>query len=154
MDAKNQKLRAIVYAEDDKVTLTAYKNRLEQAGFEVKTARDGVEAVRILTQCVPDLVILDLEMPKFNGGEVLRFLRRDARLKAVPVVTLSTNSVVDVSQDAILELADRRLLKMNCTFPVLLKTIQELVGPSLPEDSAPAKPAGDQARPPAAGWRL
>jgi len=129
----------IVYAEDNPVTLAAYKNRLEQEGFRVRAARDGVEAMRVMSQCVPDLVILDLEMPKFNGGEVLKFIRTNESLKVVPVVILSTNTIVDATQEHFLEHANKRLLKANCNFPILLKTIQELLGP----DKKPAETVED-----------
>jgi len=127
MSINVQKTKTIVYADDDLVTLTAYKNRLEREGFEVKTARDGVEAMKIMSMSVPDLVILDLEMPKFNGGEVLKFIRTTASLNAVPVVILSTNSIVDAAQEHFLEHANKRLLKVDCNFPTLLRTIQGLL---------------------------
>jgi chemosensory pili system protein ChpA (sensor histidine kinase/response regulator) len=136
--------KTIVYAEDDLVTLTAYKNRLEQEGFEVKAARDGVEAMRIMSMCVPDLVILDLEMPKFNGGEVLKFIRTNASLKTVPVVILSTNSIVDASQEHFLEHANKRLLKMDCDFAKLFQTIQDLLdGGDTKHTIIPPKPPDD-----------
>lgn len=139
MSAEPQKTRVIVYAEDDLVTLTAYKNRLEQEGFEVKGARDGVEAMKIMNASVPDLVLLDLQLPRINGGDVLKFIRTNPKLKAVPVVILSTNSIVDVPHEPYLEHADRQLIKENCTFPELLGVIQELLGTG-PRD--PAAPIG------------
>ncbi|HEX5399300.1 MAG TPA: response regulator [Verrucomicrobiae bacterium] len=133
-------MKTIVFAEDNLVTLTAYKLCLELAGFKVKTARDGVVAMRIMSQTVPDLVILDLEMPKFNGGEVLEYIRTSEHLKAVPVVILSTNTIVDVAREHFLNHANRRLLKGNCNSQVLLRTIQELLGPDKKDKTTPADP--------------
>ena len=121
------KVRTILYAEDDLVVLTVYKKRLEQAGFHVIPARDGLEAIKNLSIFVPDLVLLDLLMPKFNGEEVLQFIRDNPRLAKVPVIILSTNSIRDTAQEHILEKADQRLIKSRCTSESLLEAIQYLL---------------------------
>jgi CheY-like chemotaxis protein len=121
------KVRTILYAEDDLVVLTVYKKRLEHAGFHVIPARDGLEAIKNLSIFVPDLVLLDLMMPKFNGEEVLQFIRNNPRFAKVPVIILSTNSIRDVAQEALLEQADQRLLKSKCTAESLVEAIQYLL---------------------------
>lgn len=122
-----EKVRTILYAEDDQVVLTVYKKRLEQAGFHVIPARDGLEAIKNLSVFVPDLVLLDLMMPKFNGEEVLQFIRTNPRLDKMPVIVLSTNSIRDLAQEYLLETADKRLIKSRCTSASLLEAIQYLL---------------------------
>jgi chemosensory pili system protein ChpA (sensor histidine kinase/response regulator) len=119
--------KTILYAEDDLVVLTVYRRRLEQAGFHVIPARDGLEAIKNLSIFVPDLILLDLLMPKFNGEEVLQFIRDNPRLAKVPVIILSTNSIRDLAQEHILERADKRLIKSRCTSESLLEAIQYLL---------------------------
>jgi len=119
--------RTILYAEDDLIVLTVYRRRLEVAGFKVITARDGLEAIKSLSIFVPDLVLLDLMMPKFNGEEVLQFIRDNPRLANVPVIILSTNSIRDLAQEHVLEKADKRLIKSRCTSETLLEAIQYLL---------------------------
>jgi chemosensory pili system protein ChpA (sensor histidine kinase/response regulator) len=121
------KVRTILYAEDDLVVLTVYKKRLEAAGFHVIPARDGLEAIKNLSIFVPDLVLLDLLMPKFNGEEVLQFIRNNPRFAKVPVIILSTNSIRDVAQEPMLEQADQRLIKSKCTAETLVESIQYLL---------------------------
>jgi CheY-like chemotaxis protein len=121
------KVRTILYAEDDLVVLTVYKKRLEAAGFHVIPARDGLEAIKNLSIFVPDLVLLDLMMPKFNGEEVLQFIRNNPRFVKVPVIILSTNSIRDMAQEHVLEKADQRLIKSRCTSESLLEAIQYLL---------------------------
>ena len=121
------KVRTILYAEDDQVVLTVYKKRLEKAGFHVIPARDGLEAIKNLSIFVPDLVLLDLMMPKFNGEEVLQFISSNPRFVKVPVIILSTNSIRDVAQEHLLEHADKRLIKSRCTSESLLEAIQYLL---------------------------
>lgn len=119
--------RTILYAEDDLVVLTVYRKRLEAAGFQVIAARDGLEAIKSLSIFVPDLVLLDLMMPKFSGEEVLQFIRDNPRMANVPVIILSTNSIRDLAQEHVLEKADKRLIKSRCTSETLLEAIQYLM---------------------------
>jgi chemosensory pili system protein ChpA (sensor histidine kinase/response regulator) len=130
------KARTILYVEDDPVALTAYRRRLEQEGFSVEAAKDGLEAMRILLRLVPDLVLLDLMLPKFDGAEVLRFMHANPRLKTVPVIILSTNSIVEADEEYVLEGANRRFIKDHCTFPMLLQAIQQLLAEGPAKDNA------------------
>ncbi len=121
------KTKTILYVEDDPVVLTAYGRRLEREGFSIEPAKDGLEAMKILLRQVPDLVVLDLMLPKFDGVEVLKFMQANPHLKTVPVIVLSTNSILDASEEYVLEGANRRLIKDQCTFPVLLQAARSLL---------------------------
>ena len=130
------KAKTILYVEDDPVVLTAYRNCLEREGFSVESAKDGLEAMKVLLRLVPDLVVLDLMLPKFDGGEVLKFMQANPRLKTVPVIILSTNSIVDADEEYVLEGANRRFIKDQCTFPTVLQSIQELLLGTPAKDNA------------------
>lgn len=132
MNAETAKNKSIVFVEDNPVVLMAYKNRLQREGFQVEPARDGVEAMKILTQFVPDLVVLDLMLPRLNGVELLKFIIADPRYKTVPVIVLSTNSIIDPADDHVLERANKRLLKGSCTPAIMLQAIQELFSDGSP----------------------
>ena len=130
------KIKTILYCEDDPVALMAYHSQLQQAGYHVVTAQDGLEAMKKLSLFVPDLVVIDLMMPKFNGEEVLHFICQHEHLAKVPLVILSSNSVLDVTTEHFLERADKRLLKDFCTPAILLETIHELFNGQLQETPA------------------
>ncbi len=132
------KIKTILYCEDDLVVLTAYRKVLQLAGYHVIPAQDGLEAMKNLSVFVPDLVVLDLMMPKFNGEEVLQFICQSNRLVRVPLVILSSNSVVDVGTEQFLERADKRLIKDHCTPAILLATIRELLTVHLEEEASSA----------------
>jgi CheY-like chemotaxis protein len=117
--------KSILYIEDDVVVLTAYRARLQKAGFDVESSVDGIEAMRILAVRVFDLIILDLVLPRFSGTEILRAIRDNPRLKTIPVVVFSSN--LEVVQPSVLGLADKLLLKGDCTFQNLLQTIEDLL---------------------------
>ena len=130
------KAKIILYVEDDPVLLTAYRNYLEREGFSVESAKDGLEAMKVLLRLVPDLVVLDLMLPKFDGAEVLRFMHANPRLKTVPVIILSTNSIVEADEEYVLEGANRRFIKDQCTVPMVLQSIRELLVGTPANDNA------------------
>jgi DNA-binding response OmpR family regulator len=86
----------IVVADDDEDILTLVAFRLRRAGHEVITAADGEEALGLVATYTPDLIILDVRMPKMTGIDVVRALRRIDETREVPVILL-TASVQDDS---------------------------------------------------------
>jgi CheY-like chemotaxis protein len=117
--------KSILYVEDDAVTATAYKWLLQRAGYAVKVAGDGVEALKCLNQSLPDIMLLDLVLPRLNGEDVLKFIYATPRFNQVPIIVLSTNSIVDMTNEPLLEKAGRQLLKHDCSIKKLLDTIEE-----------------------------
>jgi DNA-binding response OmpR family regulator len=83
--------------EDDIRELVVY--RLVRSGYSVVEARDGEEAVRLATEHIPDLAVLDVMMPKLDGYEVTRALRDTDTTKAIPVILLTARAQeADVSR--------------------------------------------------------
>ena len=121
------KPKTICFVEDDMVVLTAYGNCLRRAGYNVETASDGLLAMKILHGSVPDLIVLDLMMPRFSGVEVFKFIRANPQLKKVPVIIFSTNSIIEAANELVLEAASKRLIKGVCTASMLLAAVQELL---------------------------
>lgn len=79
----------ILYIEDDQVLLDILMRFLKHAGFEVSMARDGEEALEMLKTIAPDLILLDLLLPRMHGFEVLKRLKADPKTASIPVVVLS-----------------------------------------------------------------
>ena len=125
--------RTILFVEDDAVVLTTYRNLLQREGFRIESAQDGLEALKALSQATPDLVVLDLMLPKFDGADVLKFIRADPRLKVVPIIIFSNAQITDFAEDAI----TRQLRKTDCTPSILVQTIQEMLA-TAPADASNA----------------
>jgi DNA-binding response OmpR family regulator len=87
----NGRRYVIVAADDDEDILALVAFRLGRAGHEVVTARDGEEALDLVLSRFPDLVILDVRMPKMTGIDVVRALRQVEATKAVPVILLTAS---------------------------------------------------------------
>ena len=79
----------VLLAEDDKFLSVALGDKLEREGFQVVKAPNGLEAINLITQEHPDIILLDLIMPQRTGFQVLEALKLDADLAKIPVVVLS-----------------------------------------------------------------
>jgi len=80
----------VLIADDDPVTAYLLRHCLTSAGFRVCCALDGREALSLMQQEAPDLVVLDVMMPVMDGLEVLRRAKADARLSAIPVIMVTS----------------------------------------------------------------
>ena len=79
----------VLLIEDDEQFLDMYRLRLERDGYRVHTASDGERGLAIATELNPDIIFLDIRLPKIDGFEVLRRLREDPATATVPVIILS-----------------------------------------------------------------
>jgi chemosensory pili system protein ChpA (sensor histidine kinase/response regulator) len=78
---------------DDSITIRKITERiLKRYGIEVILAKDGVDATNLLQESIPDLILLDIEMPRMDGFEVASFVRNDARLKNTPIIMITSRT--------------------------------------------------------------
>jgi chemosensory pili system protein ChpA (sensor histidine kinase/response regulator) len=76
---------------DDSITVRRVTERLlERNGMRVVTAKDGVDAIALLQEHMPDIMLLDIEMPRMDGYEVATHVRNDPRLKHIPIVMITS----------------------------------------------------------------
>lgn len=92
------KEKRVLVVEDDKILQTMLRNALEANGIAVSTANNGEDAVAVLAETSPDLILLDIDMPKLTGIELLKVLRSAGRHDRV--VMLTNLSASDVIADA------------------------------------------------------
>jgi two-component system alkaline phosphatase synthesis response regulator PhoP len=83
---------AILVVDDEEDLLSLLEYNLKQEGFHVLLARDGVEGLEKAREHMPDLIILDIMMPKMDGIEMCRRLRQDAHLRTIPVMMLTART--------------------------------------------------------------
>lgn len=79
----------ILLVEDSKFVRIATERALARAGYDVSSAGDGEEALRMARENLPDLILLDMLLPKLSGPEVLLALKKDAATKAIPIVVMT-----------------------------------------------------------------
>jgi len=88
--AINQSARAkVLFVEDEEALSDIYATKLSMEGYDVFTAKDGVEGMDLALHDNPDLILLDVILPKKDGFEVLAEIKKNQNLKAIPVLMLS-----------------------------------------------------------------
>jgi chemosensory pili system protein ChpA (sensor histidine kinase/response regulator) len=87
------RVRPLVMVVDDSITMRKVTSRvLERHEYEVGTAKDGVDALEKLHERVPDLMLLDIEMPRMDGYELATQMKADPRLRNVPIIMITSRS--------------------------------------------------------------
>jgi CheY-like chemotaxis protein len=130
-------MKKIFLVDDDAVVRALYQRKLEQGGFEVLLAEDGLQAIQLLGTFTPDLVLLDLMMPRFAGENVLRFIRSHPKLAKLPVVIL-TNAFMSEQTRVVTDLGiNRAIIKADCTPEKMLGIAREILGVTPPTEVAP-----------------
>jgi len=88
----SDKKKRILVVDDERHIVRLVQVNLERAGYEVLTAYDGVEALEKVKSEMPDMVVLDVMMPRMDGFEVLKNMQADPRLQNIPVIMLTAKA--------------------------------------------------------------
>lgn len=117
----------LVMVVDDSVTMRKVTGRvLERHGFEVATAKDGLDALERMAELVPDLMLLDIEMPRMDGYELATAMKADVRLRDVPIVMITSRTGEKHRQRA-MEIGVERYLGKPYQEPELMRNVFELL---------------------------
>ncbi len=120
--------RLLVMVVDDSITVRKVTTRLlERYGFDVMTAKDGVDAMSLLQDRIPDVMLLDIEMPRMDGFELARHVRNDERLRHIPI-TIITSRTGDKHRERAMQIGVNHYLGKPFQEHELLKTIHRLIG--------------------------
>ena len=92
--------KKVLLVEDNKNIVMTMRMALEGRGYEVVVATDGVGAVEEALSCAPDAILLDLVIPKLDGFDVLRELRREPKTRDIPVIVISAKAAEDDIREA------------------------------------------------------
>ncbi len=118
----------LVMVVDDSVTMRKVTGRvLERHNFEVLTAKDGIDALERLDERVPDLMLLDIEMPRMDGYELATQMKADGRLRSVPIVMITSRTGEKHRQRAF-EIGVERYLGKPYQENELMRNVYELLG--------------------------
>jgi len=117
----------LIMVVDDSVTVRKVTSRfLEREGFNVITAKDGLDALRILQDDIPDLMLLDIEMPRMDGFEVAKNIRTTSRWKHIPIIMI-TSRTGEKHRDRALDIGVNKYLGKPYQEEVLLESMNELL---------------------------
>lgn len=125
-------MKKILVVEDDNFLANAYRVKLTKAGFEIKNAFDGNEAISTLQAYIPDLILLDIVMPKKDGFATLEEIKKNEQLKNIPVI-LASNLGQKEDMDRGLKLgALDFFVKTDFTLNNLIEKINKILNVNIP----------------------
>ncbi len=127
----------VVVLADDSISVRRFVGRmLEKAGYRVRLASDGLEALEIVTQNRCDLLVTDLEMPRTNGYELMAHLRQDPLARNLPVMVVTSRAGAKHRERALKEGASAFMTK-PVQEDMFLAGIADLIGPALAPATEP-----------------
>ena len=121
-------MKKILFVEDEPTLQKTFREVLTQEGYEMVSALDGKIGVRLAKMQKPDLILLDLILPKIHGFEVLKALKEDGETKEIPIIVLTNlEGIEDIDQA--LELGARTyLVKAQYTLEEVVEKIKKTLG--------------------------
>ncbi len=121
----NQK--TIAFIEDEPTLHKTLGELLKEKGYQLLSAFDGEEGLKLVKEKQPDLIILDLILPKIHGFELLKELKKDKETKDIPVIVLTNLESPNNIQEALSLGVKAYLLKLNYSLEELAQKIEELI---------------------------
>jgi two-component system cell cycle response regulator DivK len=82
-------MKTILIVEDNELNMKLFNDLLEAHGYATLKTRDGIEALKIAREHLPDLIIMDIQLPEVSGLDVTKWLKEDERLKHIPVIAVT-----------------------------------------------------------------
>ena len=123
----------VLLVEDSKFLRVATERALSNAGFEVSTAEDGEKALQVANAGLPDIILLDLMLPKISGPDVLKALKESSATRDIPVIVLSSLSQKNEEKllsEGAAAYFEKSALELGKSSDRLVATIQTVLGRS------------------------
>lgn len=124
----SDKKAKVLIVDDDAFLSGIYATKLELEGFEVVSARDGEEGLKAAAKESPDLILLDVLMPKLDGFEVLKRLKSDEAVKAIPVIMLTNLGQKEDIEKGMQDGAEDYLIKAHFVPAEAVEKIKKVLG--------------------------
>lgn len=123
---ENKKIKALII-EDDSYISDMYKIKMEAENFEVVIAEDGVKGLKELEKYRPDVILLDVVMPKVDGFSVLKTIKNNSDIKDIPVVMLTNLGQKDNVERGFELGASGYIIKAHFTPSEVVKKVKEIL---------------------------
>ena len=121
-------MKTILFIEDESGLQKTFGDFLRTEGYEMISALDGETGLRLVKTEKPDLILLDLILPKVHGFEALKQLKEDPETKEIPVIVLTNLEEVEDVEKAIELGATTYLVKANYTLEEVISKVKQALG--------------------------
>lgn len=119
-------MKTVLFVEDDPFLIDIYSTKLKESGFNLKIAKSGEECLSKLENEVPDILILDIILPKINGWEVLEKIRKNRKFNHMKIIVFSNLGQRREIERALKLGATEYLIKAHYTPSQMVKEIQNV----------------------------
>jgi two-component system cell cycle response regulator DivK len=85
----NGSVKTVLVVEDNELNMKLFHDLLEAHGYNILQTKDGMDALRIAREHVPDLILMDIQLPEVSGLEVTKWIKEDENLKSIPVIAVT-----------------------------------------------------------------
>jgi CheY-like chemotaxis protein len=153
-------MKKVLIIEDNQIVANVYRNKLAVEGYLAEITTDGETGLKLMRTFKPDVIVLDLMLPKMTGVEVIRQIRSEREFSKVPVIVFSNTYLTNLIQEAWKAGATKCLSKANCSPTEVLDVVRHTIGESgalpqaqtagavspyapLPQSAAPASGVDD-----------
>jgi len=117
----------LLWVEDDRLIGTILSKKLSSSGFELYHAVNGEQALDMLRQIIPDVIVLDLVLPGMSGFDILQAIKKDARMAKVPIMILTNLSKQSDIEQATMLGAQRFLVKASSSLDEIVREVRGLL---------------------------
>lgn len=121
-------MKKILFIEDEETLQKTFEDILKQGGYEMIRSLDGETGLKSAKSEKPDLILLDLVLPKMHGFEVLKKLKEDPKTKEIPVIILTNLEGANEIEKAIELGAKAYLIKTAYSLKEVIKKIKKVLG--------------------------
>ena len=123
-------MKKILIIEDNQIVANVYRNKLAVEGYQVEIALDGETGLKMMRTFKPDMIVLDLMLPKITGVEVIKQIRSEDDFAKLPVIVFSNTYLTNLIQEAWKAGATKCLSKASCSPKEVLDLVRHTIGDS------------------------
>jgi len=123
-------MKKILIIEDNQIVANVYRNKLALEGYQVEVALDGENGLKMMRTFQPDIMILDLMLPKMSGVDVIKEVRGETDFAKLPIIVFSNTYLTNLIQEAWKAGANKCLSKASCSPKEILDVVRHTIGDS------------------------
>src|ERR1039457_2212077 len=123
-------MKKILIIEDNQIVANVYRNKFAVENYQTEVALDGETGLKTMRTFQPDIIILDLMLPKMSGVDVIKQIRAEADFAKLPIIVFSNTYLTNLIQEAWKAGANKCLSKASCSPKEVLDIVRQTVGDS------------------------
>src|ERR1035438_5109438 len=123
-------MKKILIIEDNQIVANVYRNKFAVENYQTEVALDGETGLKIMRTFQPDIMLLDLMLPKMSGVDVIKQVRGEADFAKLPIIVFSNTYLTNLIQEAWKAGANKCLSKASCSPQEILDIVRHTVGDS------------------------